>query len=145
LWCRSCGAEFVAVSARRIVGNATKKPPWTRKPSNPNRFAAIVYDDGDKVDALMTSFARELVEAGVDAQGIVQLPPEGGGCGPGVLMKLCDVTTGEVIPLCQSLGPGAGSCRLDSSALAGAAEAAAGSPSRYVSKPRAPRAILSLA
>jgi len=58
---------------------------------DPNHFAVIVYDDGAKVDGLMTSFACELVEAGVDPQGIVQLPPDGGGFGPGVLMKLCDV------------------------------------------------------
>ena len=89
---------------------------------DPNRFAAIVYDHGAKVDALMSSFARELVEAGVDARGIVQLPPEADGCGPGALMKLCDVATGEIIPLCQNLGPGAASCALDSAALAGAAQ-----------------------
>jgi hypothetical protein len=37
---------------------------------DPNRFAVIVYDDGAKVDGLMTSFARELVGAGVDPQGL---------------------------------------------------------------------------
>jgi molybdate transport system ATP-binding protein len=36
-------------------------------------------------------------------------------------MKLRDLGTGEIIPLCQDLGPGAGSCKLDSSALARAA------------------------
>ncbi len=89
---------------------------------DPNRFAALVYDDGVKVDGLMTSFARELIEAGVDARGIVQLPPGAEGCGPGALMKLRDVATGDIIPLCQNLGPGAASCALDSSALAGAAQ-----------------------
>lgn len=88
---------------------------------DPNRYAAIVYDDGVSVDALMSGFARELVAAGVDAQGIVQLPPDADGCGPGALMKLCDVATGERIPLCQNLGPGAGACSLDTSALALAA------------------------
>jgi hypothetical protein len=88
---------------------------------DPNRFAAIVYDDGAKVDGLMSAFARELREAGVDARGIVQLPPDADGCGPGALMTLCDVATGERIPLCQNLGPGAGSCCLDTDALAGAA------------------------
>lgn len=99
---------------------------------DPNRFAAIVYDDGATVDGLMSSFARELVEAGVRARGVVQLPPGAEGCGPGALMKLRDVATGEVIPLCQDLGPGAGGCCLDTSALAGAAvrlSAAAGGPS----------------
>lgn len=88
---------------------------------DPNRFAAIVYDDGAKVDGLMSAFARELVEAGVDARGIVQLPPDAEDCGPGALMKLRDVATGEIIPLCQNLGPGAGACHLDTSALARAA------------------------
>jgi molybdate transport system ATP-binding protein len=102
---------------------------------NPSRFAAIVYDNGVKVDGLMSGFARELVQAGVDARGIVQLPPDADGCGPGALMKLRDVATGEVLPLCQDLGPGAGSCCLDSSALAAAAQrlrAAAGEPSEIL-------------
>ena len=89
---------------------------------DPNRFAAIVYDDGASVDGLMTRFAEELLGAGVDARGIVQLPPDADGCGPGALMKLRDVATGEIIPLCQNLGPGAASCALDSAALAGAAQ-----------------------
>ncbi len=102
---------------------------------NPSRFAAIVYDNGAKVDGLMSGFAQELVEAGVDAYGIVQLPPDAQGCGPGALMKLRDVATGEVLPLCQVLGPGAGSCCLDSSALASAAQrlrSAAGQPSEIL-------------
>lgn len=102
---------------------------------NPSRFAAIVYDSGAKVDGLMWGFAQELVEADVDARGVVQLPPDADGCGPGALMKLCDVATGEVLPLCQDLGPGAGSCCLDSSALAAAAQrlrAAAGQPSEIL-------------
>ncbi len=89
--------------------------------NDPVRLAAIVYDDGVAVDALMSAFARELVEAGVDARGIVQLPPEATGCGPSAPMRLQDVETGEIIPLRRDLGPGAGSCRLDPSALAGAA------------------------
>ncbi len=99
---------------------------------DPRRFAAIVYESGASVDGLMSSFASELLKAGVDARGIVQLPPDAAGCGPGALMKLRDVATGEIIPLCQDLGPGAGSCCLDSSALAGAAarlRAAASTPS----------------
>src|SRR5271166_5096825 len=88
---------------------------------DPNRLAAIVYDDGVAVDALMSAFARELVEAGVAARGLVQLPPEEGGCGPRAPMRVQAVATGEIIPICQQLGPGAGSCCLDTSALAGAA------------------------
>jgi uncharacterized protein DUF2478 len=86
---------------------------------------------GAKVDWLMSSFARELVEGGVDSRGIVQLPSDAEGCGPGKLTKLRKVATGEIIPLCQNLGPGAGGCCL-ASALAGATvrlRAAAGGPS----------------
>jgi nucleoside-triphosphatase THEP1 len=88
---------------------------------DPNRLAAIVYDDGIAVDALMSAFARELVEAGVAVRGVVQLPPEKGGCGPRAPMRLQVVATGEIMPICQELGPGAGSCCLDTSALADAA------------------------
>jgi molybdate transport system ATP-binding protein len=35
-------------------------------------------------------------------------------------MRVQAVATGEIIPICQELGPGAGSCCLDTSALAGA-------------------------
>ena len=87
---------------------------------DPNRLAAIVYDDGVAVDALMSTFARELIEAGVKARGIVQLPPEEQGCGPRAPMRLQDVETGEIIPLCQDLGPGTEAAHLDPAALAGA-------------------------
>ena len=80
---------------------------------NPGRLAAIVYDDGVAVDALLTTFARELRDAGVVIAGIVQMPPDGPGCGPGAPMRLQDVATGDVIPICQDLGSGAKSCRLD--------------------------------
>jgi len=89
---------------------------------NPNRIAAVIYEDGPAVDKLMTTFARELVGGGVDAAGIVQLPPDEAGCGPGALMKLMAVASGEILPLCQDLGPGAGSCCLDTSALASASQ-----------------------
>ncbi|MGO9773323.1 MAG: DUF2478 domain-containing protein [Roseiarcus sp.] len=86
-----------------------------------NRLAAIVHDDGVAVDALMSSFARELVEAGVSPRGVVQLPPDEPGSGPGAPMPLRDVETGDIIRLRQDLGPGAASCRLDPAAPAEAA------------------------
>jgi hypothetical protein len=88
---------------------------------NPNRFAAVIYEDGVAVDTLMCAFAAELVAAGVEARGIVQLPPDVAGCGPGAPMRVRVVETGEILAICQDLGPGAASCKLDSSALAGAA------------------------
>ncbi len=88
---------------------------------DPVRLAAIVYDDAVAVDALMGAFAREMVDKGVRAGGLLQLPPDGA-CGPGAPMRLQDVTTGEILPICQDLGPGAGSCKLDLGALASAAQ-----------------------
>lgn len=88
---------------------------------NPDRLAAIVYDDGVAVDALLATFARELRDAGVVIAGIVQMPPDGPGCGPGAPMRLQDVATGDIIPICQDLGSGAKSCRLDPAGLAEAA------------------------
>ena len=92
---------------RNGLSGFRQRSRYGRANLNPNRFAAIVYDNGAKVDGLMSGFAQKLIEAGVDAHGIVQLPPDADGCGPGALMKLCDVATGEVMPLCQDLGPGA--------------------------------------
>lgn len=83
----------------------------------PIRIAAIVYDDSVAVDALMCAFARELIDAGADISGVVQMPPDDQ-CGPGSPMRLRDVRTGDVIPICQDLGPQAHSCRLDPAGLA---------------------------
>ncbi|MDX2204188.1 MAG: DUF2478 domain-containing protein [Hyphomicrobiaceae bacterium] len=88
---------------------------------SPNRLAAVVYDDGDSVDALLSAFARELLEAGTDIAGLVQMPPAEGSCGPSAPMCLRDVRTGMVLPIGQDLGPGARSCKLDPGALAAAA------------------------
>ena len=87
---------------------------------SPLHLAAIVYDNGVAVDALMSAFARELADAGTAIAGLVQLPPDGEGCGQGAPMCVQDVQSGRVFPICQTLGPGAVSCRLDSSALASA-------------------------
>jgi molybdate transport system ATP-binding protein len=102
---------------------------------NPHRLAAIVYDDGRAVDALMTQFADELVGAGFDARGLVQLPPPKEGCGPRAPMRIRDLATGELIPICQDLGSGAKSCALDTSVLASAStrlRSAAETPSDIV-------------
>ena len=80
---------------------------------NPLKLAAVVYDDGVSVDALMTDFSRELIVAGVAARGVVQLPPDAAGCGPAALMSLQMVRSGEIIRMCQDLGPGSMSCALN--------------------------------
>lgn len=96
--------------------------PASSIPFNPIRLAAIVYDDGVAVDALMMAFADELIREGAQICGIVQMPPEEPDCGPRAPMRVQDIATGEIISLCQDLGPDSSSCRLS---LAGLAEAAA--------------------
>ncbi|MFC7331615.1 DUF2478 domain-containing protein [Rhodocista pekingensis] len=84
---------------------------------NPWALAAIVYDSGVNVDLLMGQFAAELSAAGERIGGVVQLPPGPEGCGPRALMQVLDVGSNEVIRICQDLGPGASSCRLDPARL----------------------------
>lgn len=85
-------------------------------------IAAVVHDDGVAADALMSVFARSLTDAGVAIGGVVQLPPEGEGCGPSAPMRLQDVATGEIISICQDLGTPQGgrirACALDPAGLA---------------------------
>lgn len=86
---------------------------------SPLRLAAIVYDDGVAVDAVMADFARELQAAGTRVVGLVQERPAPRST-PGATMSLRDVDTGDVMSICQDLGSGAMSCKLDADALADA-------------------------
>jgi len=83
-------------------------------------MAAVVYDDCVSIDALLLEFASELKQAGVRLGGVVQLPHDAEVCGPSALMRVQDLDSGDVIQICQNLGPGSQSCSLDSSALAAA-------------------------
>jgi molybdate transport system ATP-binding protein len=86
---------------------------------SPLRLAAIVYDDGIAVDAVMADFARDLQAAGTRVVGLVQVRPAPRSA-PGATMSLRDVDTGDVMSICQDLGAGAMSCKLDADALADA-------------------------
>lgn len=93
-----------------------------QKPSiNPTKLAAVVYDDGVAIDALLATFAGELASAGVDVCGILQMPPEERELASKTPMRVRDVETGDIIPICQDLGPGAEGCSLDPARLAEAA------------------------
>lgn len=85
------------------------------------RLAALLYDDGPAADALLLRFIAARQATGAVVRGVVQLPPAEPGCGPEAPMLLRDIASGEVIRLCQDLGPGADACRLDPDALARAA------------------------
>jgi molybdate transport system ATP-binding protein len=87
---------------------------------DPRRIAAVVYDDGVAVDELLLAFARDLVESGVRVGGIIQMPRET--CGPRAPMCIRDVATGEVLPICRTVGTAETDCAFDPSKLRSAAE-----------------------
>lgn len=85
------------------------------------KLAAVVYRSGeDEIDGMLAAFAADLIREGHRIGGVVQHNAKGA-CGPRDLMSLVDLMTGRSISICQALGSGATSCRLD---LAGLAEAA---------------------
>lgn len=87
------------------------------------KLAAIIYRSGeDDVDRLLADFAVDLIGDGHRIGGIVQHNADGP-CGPRDLMQLVDLSSGRAIPICQSLGNGAMSCRLDAAGIAEAAVA----------------------
>jgi nucleoside-triphosphatase THEP1 len=88
---------------------------------DPRKLAAVVYDDGVAVDALLLAFAERLGSEGVRVGGVVQVPRLGPGCGPKAPLQLRDLADGEVFPICQDLGGGANDCGLDPTKLRQAA------------------------
>jgi nucleoside-triphosphatase THEP1 len=80
---------------------------------DPRKLAAVVYDDHVAIDALLTAFAADLRAEGARIAGFIQLSRMESGGGPGAPMRLQDVATGEVLPICQEIGANAGDCRLD--------------------------------
>ena len=80
---------------------------------DPRKVTAVVYDDGVAIDELLLAFARNLAERGFRLGGVVQMPRGGPGCGPKAPMELRDMATGEIFPICQDSGRGAGDCFLD--------------------------------
>lgn len=87
-----------------------------------NCVAAILYGPEDDVDALLADFAQDLVRRGERIGGIVQRnTKEGSGGQAG--MQAIDLLTGAEISICQSLGSGATSCKLDPGGLAEASVA----------------------
>ncbi len=91
---------------------------------DPNRVAAILYRPDDDVDTLLAEFAQDLLRRGERVGGIVQRNvKDSGGCQVG--MEVIDLLTGREINICQPLGSGAMSCKLDPAGLAEAAVAIA--------------------
>jgi len=84
---------------------------------DPRKLAAIVYDDGVAIDALLRALAADLARRGVRIGGVIQRSRLEAGCGPKAPMALEDVATGETFPICQVLGPSAQGCSFDPSRL----------------------------
>lgn len=89
---------------------------------DPNCVAAILYGPKDDLDTLLADFAQDLVRKGERIGGIVQRNVRDGG-GRQVGMQAVDLLTGREISICQSLGSGATSCKLDPGGLAEASVA----------------------
>ena len=84
------------------------------------KLAAVIYGPEDDIDSLIAAFAMDLVREGHRIGGVVQRNAKGA-CGPHELMQLIDLMTGRAIPICQALGTGAVSCKLNPAGLADAA------------------------
>jgi nucleoside-triphosphatase THEP1 len=89
---------------------------------HPLKLAAIIYRPADDVDTLLATFASDLICEGNRVGGIVQKNTKGA-CGSRELMEVIDLMTGSAIRICQSLGSGAGACKLNPAGLAEAATA----------------------
>jgi nucleoside-triphosphatase THEP1 len=91
---------------------------------NPNHLAAILYRPEDDVDALLADFAGTLLRDGARIGGVVQrnLKDQSGRSNG---MRVVDLLTSREISICQPLGAGATSCKLDPAGLAEASVAIA--------------------
>jgi nucleoside-triphosphatase THEP1 len=84
-------------------------------------LGAVIYGPGEDANALLASFATRLQNQGRRLGGVIQYNRDG--CGPAALMAMTDLMTSETISICQNLGQGSASCKLDPAGLANAAQA----------------------
>lgn len=84
----------------------------------PLNLAALLYDAEEDSTALLRSMSQNLARRGYKVGGVLQ---RRGACGPQALLEAVDLMTGKHTPLCQNLGAGSQSCRLDPAGLAEAA------------------------
>ncbi len=83
----------------------------------PGALGAVVYDRGDPVDEVLHQVARSAQAGGARVAGLVQQDEAGQGCAQ-TDMGLLDLASGERLSICQNLGSGAQSCRIDPRAMA---------------------------
>lgn len=86
------------------------------------RIAAVIYRGDEDVDSLLADFASDRLRAGERLGGLVQRNVKDG-TGRRIDMQLIDLMTGAAIGISQTLGGGAGSCKLDAAGLAESAQA----------------------
>lgn len=78
------------------------------------KLAAIIFEDGEPIDALFARLRNMVAEKGFRVGGLLQEP-----CGE--LVFVTHIDSGKRIDLMQNLGACAEGCRLDTAALAEAA------------------------
>ncbi len=79
-------------------------------------IAALQGAPSAEIQRLLGEFAGKLARSGVSVGGVVEIsePSAVGACGRLVLR---DLSTGELFPISQNLGPGSQACNLDSQGL----------------------------
>jgi nucleoside-triphosphatase THEP1 len=88
------------------------------EPQKPKRLAAVVFENGDAANAIVTDFALALGASGTRLGGFVQISEDTENCGCKDTYVL-DLQTGERTKILQDLGSGSQGCRVDPAALAG--------------------------
>jgi nucleoside-triphosphatase THEP1 len=83
----------------------------------PKSLAAVIFENGDDANRIVTDFAQRLTEAGVRLGGFVQISEDTENCGCKDTYVL-DLRTGTRTKILQDLGSGSQGCRVDPAALA---------------------------
>jgi hypothetical protein len=78
-------------------------------------LGAILFEEGEDVNAIMADFAQDLARSGCKVAGFVQVLEEG----PGGRLepRVQDLETGARLPVYQDLGRSSQGCRIDPGAL----------------------------
>jgi len=84
----------------------------------PKSLAAVIFENGDEANRIVTDFAQRLAAAGTRLGGFVQISEDTENCGCKDTYVL-DLRTGTRTKILQDLGSGSQGCRVDPAALAG--------------------------
>jgi hypothetical protein len=78
-------------------------------------IGAILFEEGEDINAIMADFAKDLVRSGCRVAGFVQVVEAAADGRPEP--QALDLETGARLPVFQNLGRSSGACRVDPSAL----------------------------